>query len=72
MDKSMPLTEQDEVAFVCLILIFWILEGTVYFTVLIPRLQHTSFPLLCHLTSLLLDLDIPVEVLMPVGRQFED
>lgn len=72
MDKSMPLTGQDEVAFVSLILIFWILEGVVYFIVLIPCLQHASFPLLCHITSLVLDLDIPVAVWMPVGRQFED
>lgn len=73
MDKSMPFTEQYKVAFVSLtdISISWILEGEFYFIVLIPCLQHTSFPFLCHLISLFLDLDIPVEAWTTVGRKSE-
>lgn len=72
-DKSMPLADQDEVYVVSLInsLIFWTLIDAFYFIVPIPCLQHTSSSLLHQLALLFLELGIPMEVWMPVGRWCE-
>lgn len=47
-DRSVPLTDQDEVSVVSLInsLVFWTLVDAFYFIFLIPCLQRTSSPLL--------------------------